>query len=286
LKVGLIGLGAMGRPLAGHLLRAGHAVAVHARRPAAAQPLIAAGAVACADPAALAARSEVIFTIVTSGADVREVTLGEHGIIHGAAAGAVLVDMSTIAPTAAREIAAALSGQGIAMLDAPVSGGSAAARAGTLAMMVGGDAATLARVRPLLECFARPIVHVGGAGAGQVAKACNQAIMVAAIAACAEAARLAQASGVAFAGVRRALLAGSAASRVLEVFGGRMATRDFAAGVEARLHHKDFAIVLGEAHRLGVAAPLAGAVGQQLNALMAQGWGGQDSAALLRLLEV
>jgi 2-hydroxy-3-oxopropionate reductase len=271
--------------MAEHLLRAGHELAVYARRPAALEPLTAAGALACADPATVAAHSEVIFTMITATADVRAVTLGERGIVHGAAAGSVLVDMTTIAPAAACEIAADLATRGIAMLDAPVSGGSSGARNATLAMMIGGDAAVLARVKPLLACFARSIVHVGVQGAGQVAKACNQAIMVAAIEACAEAARLAAASDVDFARVREAMLAGSAASRVLEVFGGKMVHRDFAAGVEARLHHKDFAILLDAAARRGVPLPVAAAVGQQLNALMARGWGGSDSARLLSLLE-
>jgi 2-hydroxy-3-oxopropionate reductase len=193
--------------------------------------------------------------------------------------------MSTIAPAAACAMATALAERGIAMLDAPVSGGSSGAQNATLAVMVGGDAAVLARVRPLLACFARSIVHVGAQGAGQVAKACNQAIMVAAIEACAEAARLAAVSDVDFARVRAAMLCGSAASRVLDVFGGKMARRDFAAGVEARLHHKDFAIVLDHAARCGAPMPVVAAVDQQLNALMARGWGGDDTSRLLPLLE-
>lgn len=276
----------MGRPMAEHLLRAGHQLAVCARRPATLEPLVAAGALLCADPAAVAEQSDVIFTMVTATADVRQVTLGERGIMHGAAAGSVVVDMSTIAPTAAGEIAAVLATRGVAMLDAPVSGGSSGAQNATLAVMVGGDAAVLARVKPLLACFARSIVHVGAQGAGQVAKACNQAIMVAAIEACAEAARLAAASGVDFARVRDAMLSGSAASRVLEFFGEKMVQQNFAAGVEARLHHKDFAILLDAAGRCGVPMPVAAAVWQQLNALMARGWGGSDSARLLSLLEV
>jgi 2-hydroxy-3-oxopropionate reductase len=151
--------------------------------------------------------------------------------------------------------------------------------------MVGGDAAVLARVRPLLACFARSIVHVGAQGAGQIAKACNQAIMVAAIEACAEAARLAAASEVDFARVCDAMLRGSAASRALEFFGGKMVQRDFAAVVEARLHHKDFASLLEQAARRGAPMPIAAAVGQQLNALMARGWGGDDSSRLLTAFE-
>src|SRR6266581_2491796 len=204
MKIGFIGLGVMGRPIAEHLLCAGHELSVYARRSAAAAPLAAAGALAWSSPA------EVVFTMVTGSDDVRQVVLGEGGVIDGAAPGTVVVDMSTIAPGVAREVAAALAARGIAMLDAPVSGGESGARAGTLAIMVGGEAAALERVGPLLSCFAGSVVRVGGCGAGQVAKACNQMVMVAAIEACAEAARLAEAAGVAFERVREALLAGSA----------------------------------------------------------------------------
>ncbi len=285
MRVGFIGLGVMGRPMAGHLLRASHRLSVFARRAEAVLPLVGDGATACASPAEVAAASEVVFTMVTGSDDVREVLLGDRGVIQGAGPGSVVVDMSTIAPTAAREIAAALAERGIAMLDAPVSGGAQGARDATLAVMVGGESTVLARVRPLLECLGRTIVHVGGNGAGQVAKACNQMIMVAAIEACAEAARLADAAGVDFARVREAMLGGSAGSRVLEFFGGKMAVREFSAGVEARLHHKDFGLLATEAARIGVALPVAGAVAQQLNALMALGWGREDTSSLLRVLE-
>jgi 2-hydroxy-3-oxopropionate reductase len=151
--------------------------------------------------------------------------------------------------------------------------------------MAGGSATALDRVRPLLAVLGKTIVHVGASGAGQVAKACNQMVMVAAIEACAEAARLATAHGLDFGRVRAALLAGSAGSRVLDVFGGRMAARDFAAGVEARLHHKDYAIFMDAAARAGCPLPVSAQVWQQLNTLMAQGWGRDDTASLLRVLE-
>jgi len=171
------------------------------------------------------------------------------------------------------------------MLDAPVSGGGQGAIDATLAIMVGGKAAVLERVRPLFEQLGRTIVHIGDNGAGQVAKACNQMIMVATIQASAEALHLAAAAGADPAKVRQALMGGSAGSRVLEVMGRRMVERDFAAGVEARLHHKDFAILLAEAHAMGVPLPVAGMVDQQLNALMARGWGRDDTASLLKVLE-
>lgn len=286
MRLGFIGLGAMGLPMARHLLRAGHTLSVWARRPEAAAALVGAGAAACASPAEVARRSEVVFTVVTASVDVAAITLGDAGLIHGYAPGAIHVDMSTIAPETARHIATRLAERDVAMLDAPVSGGPTGARNATLSIMVGGAAETLARVKPLFEVLGKTVVHIGGQGAGQVAKACNQMVMVAALQASAEAVRLAASSGVDAAQVRKALLGGSAGSRVLEVFGERMLTRDFQAGVEARLHHKDFAILLDGAHRLGCPLPLAGQVGQQLNALMGNGWGHDDSASLLRVLEL
>ncbi|MFA6312993.1 MAG: NAD(P)-dependent oxidoreductase [Sterolibacterium sp.] len=289
MNLGFIGLGAMGRPLAAHLLRAGHALAVWSRRPETKAPLLAAGAQVCASPAEVARHAEIVFTMVTGSDDVAAVVLGDQGLIHGCVAAggqfSTLVDMSTIAPATACHIARSLDERGVRMLDAPVSGGVTAAEGAALAIMVGGPAETLELVRPLFELLGKTIVHVGENGAGQVAKACNQMVMVAAIEAGAEAMRLATASGVDPAKVRQALLAGSAGSRVLEVFGARMVNRDFQAGVEARLHHKDFGILLDEAHRLGCPLPIAAVVGQQLNSLMAQGWGRDDSASLLRVVE-
>ena len=285
LRLGFIGLGAMGRPMVGHLLRAGHKLAIWARRPEAAQPLIEAGAGFFATPAEVASRSDVVFTVVTTGEDVESIALGPQGLIEGFAAGSLLVDMSTIAPGMARSIAERLALRGVDMLDAPVSGGEQGAIAATLAIMVGGKPEVLQRVRTLFAILGKTLVHVGGNGAGQVAKACNQMVMVGAIAAVAEALRLASASGADPAKVWQALSCGSAASRVLEVMGGRMVERNFAAGVEARLHHKDYRILMGEAHRLGIPLPVSAQVWQQLNALMAKGWGPQDTAVLLRVLE-
>ncbi len=282
MKVGFIGLGVMGRPMALHLRRAGYELFVWARRTAGVADL---PATLCATPAELGRYCDVVFTMITSSADVEAVALGPDGLIEGMAPESVLVDCSTIAPETARQIAGKLKAHGIHMLDAPVSGGAQGAIDATLAIMVGGDAAILARLQPLLECLGQRIVHVGSNGAGQVAKACNQMIMVAAIQAVAEAMRLAQASGVDCGKVRQALAGGSAASRVLDVMGERMVRRDFSAGIEARLHHKDFGLVLEAARKIGVPTPLTASIGQQLNALMAQGWGQDDTASLLRVLE-
>ncbi|MBR0568117.1 NAD(P)-dependent oxidoreductase [Azoarcus sp. L1K30] len=285
MKVGLVGLGAMGMPMARHLMAAGHALAVWARRPESAAVLAREGVAVCATPAALAARSEIVISIVTGSVDVEALITGRDGLAQGFAAGAIHVDMSTIAPETARRMAAHCAGIGVGWLDAPVSGGAQGALDATLAIMVGGDEATLERVRSLLEVLGTRIVHVGPAGAGQVAKACNQMVMVSAIQACAEAMHLARAHGVDVGAVRKALMGGSAASRMLDLMGGRMVRRDFAAGVEARLHHKDFGILMHEAVTLGVPLPVAAQVWQQLNALMASGMGGDDTASLLRVLE-
>lgn len=283
MKVGFIGLGVMGRPMALHLQQAGHELFVWARRPASASGL---PATCCATPAELGRHCAVVFTVITSSADVEAVALGEAGLINGLAPDSVLVDCSTIAPDAARRIAAKLGEKGIHLLDAPVSGGAQGAIDATLAIMAGGEAAVLERVRPLLECLGTRIVHVGPNGAGQVAKACNQMIMVAAIQAVAEAMHVAAAAGVDCAKVKAALAGGSAASRVLDVMGERMVSGDYAAGIEARLHHKDFGLLLEAARRSGAAVPLAAVVAQQLNALMAQGWGRDDTASLRRVLQV
>lgn len=285
MEVGFVGLGAMGRPMAQHLQRAGHRLHLWARRPDSLAPFEGSGAVVHATPAAVAAATEVAFTIITTSADVERVALGAGGFVEGARPDWVHVDMSTIAPGTTRRIATALAARGAAMLDAPVSGGSAAAEAGTVAMMVGGDEAVLERVRPLLATFSRAIVHVGGNGAGEVAKACNQMVMVSAIQACAEAIALARAHGVDPAKVREALMGGSAASRMLDIMGDRMIRRDHAPGIEARLHHKDFGILMDEAARLGVPLPIAGQVWQQLNALMARGGAHDDTSSLIRVVE-
>ena len=285
MRVGFVGLGVMGLPMAGHLLAAGHDVAVWARRPESAAPIVAAGAAACGSPAELAARSEVVISIVTASADVEQLAFGPGGLIEGFAPGSIHVDMSTIAPGTARRLAARYAGHSIAWLDAPVSGGGQGAIDATLALMVGGRADVLERVRPLFACLGKTVVHMGEAGAGQVAKACNQMIMVSVIQAVAEAMRLAGAHGLDLAKVLEALQGGSAASRVLDVMGGRMARRDFVAGIQARLHHKDFAILMDEARQRGAPLPLAAQTWQQLNALMALGGGRLDTASLLKVLE-
>ncbi|HMW16671.1 MAG TPA: NAD(P)-binding domain-containing protein [Accumulibacter sp.] len=285
MSVGFVGLGAMGRPMTLHLLRAGHRLAVWSRRPASVEPLRAAGAEICATAAAVARQSTVTFTMLTADADLEQVVLGPDGLLAGWAAGSILVDMGTMSPTLTRRLAQRLAQAGVDMLDAPVSGGEQGAIDATLAIMVGGRESVLERVRPLLARLGKTIVHIGDHGAGQVAKACNQMIMVGAIQAVAEALHLSSAAGVDPRRVRQALSGGSAGSRVLDLMGRRMVDRDFTAGVEARLHHKDFHIVSDDAHRLAVPLPVSAPVAQQLNALVAKGWGNCDTSALLCVLE-
>ncbi len=285
MRVGFIGLGVMGRPMAGHLLAAGHELAVWARRPESTAPLAEQGALVCASPAELAARSEVVITIVTNSRDVEGVAFGARGLAEGFVAGSVHVDMSTIAPSTARALAERYAARDVGWIDAPVSGGERAATEASLAIMAGGKAETLAWVRPLLDCLGRTLVHVGDAGAGQVAKACNQMVMVSAIQACAEAMHLGRANKVDLVALRNALMGGSANSKMLDLMGDRMVRRDFVNGIQARLHHKDFGIVLNEAAALGTPLPVAAQVWQQLNALMGQGWGMDDTSSLLRVLE-
>ena len=289
MRVGLIGLGTMGQAMAERLIGAGFDLHVWARRAASTNSLVARGATLCESPAELARRVEIVCTNVTSSADVEALVTGADGLIVGLKPGALHIDFSTIAPETARRIASAYSARGVDFIDAPVSGGGQAARSGTLAIMWGGNVARAdelaARLQPVFDCVGKRAVYVGAPGAGQVAKACNQMVMVAAIEAVAEAALLASAHELDFAKVHQAMGGGSAASRVLEVFGERMVRRDFAAGVEARLHYKDFGLLLGEAVRLGAPLPIAASVMQQLNALMAQGGAKEDTSALLRVLE-
>ena len=285
MRLGFIGLGVMGRPMARNLMRHGHEMGVYTRRPESAAPLVEAGARRYDTPAALAAACEVVFSMVTTSSDVEEVALGEDGVVHGARPGAVFVDMETISPAVARDVALRLAARGVDMLDAPVSGGPAGAEQATLSIMAGGEAHVFERVKPLFECLGKTIVHMGGNGAGQATKACNQLALLVTAQGVAEALTLARRSGLAPAKVREVMLGGIAASRVLELFGGRMIERDFAAGIEARLYHKDLGIVLELAHRMGQGLPAGAVVMQQINALIGQGGGGDDLSSILKITE-
>jgi len=285
LQVGFIGLGAMGRPMALNLIKGGYPLRVYGRRPETMAPLSEAGAVACDSPGDAARGCDVVFTMVTTTQDVIEVVLGERGVITGAKPGSVAVDMGTISPAATRKIAARLSEAGIEALDAPVSGGAIGAVNGTLSIMVGGKAETLARVRPLFSCMGKSIVHVGPSGAGQVTKACNQVVMLTTLLGLAEAFGFARKTGLDPGKAYESLSGGIAECRILEVLGKRMVERNYVPGIEARLHYKDLQIVLEEAHTLGVAMPATALVTQIFNALIGRGGGSEDSSQLAEIIE-
>ena len=282
--VGFIGLGIMGRPMALNLIKAGYDLVVHARRPESMLPLAEAGARMAESPAAVARDASIVFTMVSDTPDVEEVILGPEGVIQGVRPDAVVVDMSTIAPSSTRMIAERLRAVGAAMLDAPVSGGEAGAKAGTLSIMVGGELAAFARVQPLFEAMGGNVVHVGPNGAGQVCKSCNQIVVGATIAGVAEAILLAQASGVDPLKVREALLGGFAGSRILEVHGLRMIEGDYTPGFKSRLHRKDMQIVLASAQELGISLAAAAMVAECLDLLVERGLGEEDSAAIFEVI--
>jgi 2-hydroxy-3-oxopropionate reductase len=282
--LGFIGLGTMGAPMASRLLHAGHRMTVYARRPEAMAPLLSAGAGRASSPADVAARSDVILTMVTDTRAVEEVVLGKNGVIEGARPGSVLIDHSTISPAGARRIAAQLKTRGVEMLDAPVSGGAAAAEAGTLAIMVGGEEAVLEQCRPILEAFGRTLVYIGPSGAGQIAKACNQICIVVNQLGAAEAMLLAERSGVDPSRVKAALMAGFAASRILDLQAPKMIARDFDGKIESRLHHKDILIALDMARELGLELPASAVGAHVLTELQQRGGAKQDSAAVFTIL--
>ncbi len=285
LNLGYIGLGIMGRPVALNLLRAGYPLFVWGRRPERLQPILEAGGQACESPAALAESAHVIFTNLSDTPDVEAVVLGHHGLVKGVRPGTVVVDMSTISPSATRVMAARLRERGAELLDAPVSGGQQGAIAGTLSIMVGGAREAFERVRPLLEVVGKNIVHCGESGAGQITKACNQVVIAQTLAGVAEAFVLARGAGVDPARVREALLGGFANSRVLETHGLRMLEDNYQPGFKARLHQKDMHIVLETARELGIALPGAALTTQYVNALVGGGMGEIDSSAIYRIIE-
>ena len=285
MKVAFIGLGIMGRPMALNLLKAGHSVFVHGRRPESMAPLAQAGCNGCASMAEAAAQAEVTIIMVSDTHDVKQVLFAEGGVAEGAQPGSVVVDMSTISPTATQRYAERLAQRGVAMLDAPVSGGDVGAINATLSIMVGGKPDVFERVKPLFEALGKNIVLVGDHGAGQVAKACNQIVVAVTIEAVAEALTFARQSGVDPAKVRDALMGGFAASRILEVHGKRMLDNNYQPGFKTRLHQKDMNIVMETAKELGLALPASALVMQHMNALMATGDAELDSSAVMKVVE-
>ncbi|HWP35525.1 MAG TPA: 2-hydroxy-3-oxopropionate reductase [Thermodesulfobacteriota bacterium] len=282
--LGVIGLGIMGRPVAARLLAAGHPVFLHSRS-GVPEELVAKGGRPCGSPAEVARAAEVVFTVVTDTAAVEAVLFGPGGAAEGLSPGKVVVDLSSIAPDAAREFARRLAAQGVEMLDAPVSGGDIGAAAGTLTIMVGGSPATFERVRPILAHLGTTITHIGPNGDGQVAKVANQIVVGLTIEAVAEALLFAARAGADPARVRQALLGGFAGSRILEVHGERMLTRRFEPGGRIAIQQKDLDLALTAARRLGLPLPLTARTQQLFSACVAQGGAGWDHSALVRALE-
>jgi 3-hydroxyisobutyrate dehydrogenase len=284
-RVGFIGLGIMGRGMAANLLRAGFPLTVWNRTPQRAQPLGAAGAAVAANPAELAAASDIIITCVSDTPDVEAVILGEHGVIHGIRPGSLVIDMSTISPQATRSIAAALAERGVDMLDAPVSGGSEGAAQGTLSIMVGGEAAALERAMPVLQAMGQRITPVGPHGAGQTVKLVNQVLVVGNCLAMCEALLLAQAGGVDLARALEAVSGGAAGSWMLSQRGPQILARDWRPGFTIALQQKDLRLVLEAADQQAVPLPGTALIFQLYRALEARGLSGDGNHALVKALE-
>ncbi|MDD2883606.1 MAG: NAD(P)-dependent oxidoreductase [Dechloromonas sp.] len=282
MKIGFIGLGIMGRPMALNLLQGGHQLTVWARRAESMQPLLDAGAQGAASATEAARGVDLVISMVADAPDVAQVM---RAVATAATPGLVAVDMSTIAPAAARQIGQALASAGVDFVDAPVSGGEVGAIAGSLSIMAGGSDAAFARALPAFECMGKNIVHVGASGAGQVTKAANQIVTGMGVLAVAEAMAFASKNGVDRSKVREALLGGFAYSKILENHGQRMLDRNFKPGFKSWMHEKDMNIVMQTAHELGLCLPGAAATAQMFNAMVGSGLGEEDSIALLKLLE-
>ncbi len=280
-RAGFVGLGIMGAPMAQNLLKAGFEVTVWNRTAARMEPLVAAGARPAASPAEVAAASDVTVSCVTNSADVEQVALGPGGVIEGAPRGSVYIDCSTIAPGTARSVASRLATKGIEMLDAPISGGDVGAKAGTLAIMVGGEAATFERCLPVLQAMGKTIVHVGPAGAGQVVKLCNQVAGGLNLLAMAEAITLSRRAGVDPAKMLEVVSAGAAGSWMLSNLGPRAVNGDFAPGFMVDLMQKDLRLVLDAANETHTPLPGSALVSQLFQSIQAEGRGRDGTQSLV-----
>jgi 2-hydroxy-3-oxopropionate reductase len=285
LKLGFIGLGIMGAPMAGHLRAAGHALFVSTRSQCP-QALIDAGAVACHTARDVAERADIVFIMVPDTPDVESVLFGPTGVAVGLSSGKVVVDMSSISPIETKAFARKINALGCDYLDAPVSGGEVGAKAASLTIMVGGPEAVFARVQPLFALMGRNITHVGGNGDGQTTKVANQIIVALNIAAVAEALVFASKAGADPAKVRQALMGGFASSRILEVHGERMIKRTFNPGFRIGLHQKDLNLALQGAKSLGVSLPQTAGAAQLMQACAANGLSQMDHSALVQALEL
>jgi 2-hydroxy-3-oxopropionate reductase len=284
LKLGFIGLGIMGGPMAGHLVNAGHQVFINTRSKLP-EALASSSAVQCASPQEVASIADIIFTMVPDTPDVEKVLFGEKGIASGLSKGKIVVDMSSISPIATKEFAKKINALGCDYLDAPVSGGELGAKNATLSIMVGGEDAVFEKVKPVFELMGKNINLVGGNGDGQTAKVANQIIVALNIEAVAEALLFAAKAGADPAKVRQALMGGFASSKILEVHGERMVKRTFDPGFRIELHQKDLNLALSSARALGVSLPNTATAQELFNSCSAHGGKAWDHSAMVRALE-
>ena len=284
LKLGFVGLGIMGTPMAGHLIDAGHEVFINTRSKVP-EGLASSSAVQCSSPQEVASKADIIFTMVPDTPDVEKVLFGDNGIASGLTKGKVVVDMSSISPISTKEFAKKINALGCDYLDAPVSGGELGAKNATLSIMVGGDEGVFEKVKPVFELMGKNINLVGGNGDGQTAKVANQIIVALNIEAVAEALLFASKAGADPAKVRQALMGGFASSKILEVHGERMVKRTFDPGFRIELHQKDLNLALNRARALGVSLPNTATAQELFNSCAAHGGKAWDHSAMVRALE-
>jgi len=283
-RIGLIGLGIMGKPMANNLLNAKHNLGLYARNPQSLSSFNNNNIKIFSSPAELSQNCQITITIVSDSPDAEEIIRGNDGIIHGAQPKHLVIDMSTISPELTRSISQDLAAKDIDMLDAPVSGGEQGAIDGSLSIMVGGKSESFNKALPIFEVLGKNIVHIGDHGAGQVSKACNQILAAQTIAAVAEAFLLAKSSGVDASKVRQALLGGFANSKVLELHGKRMLENNYKPGFKAELHFKDIGIALNSAKENNISIPGTERVERYLRNIVEQGNGELDSSAIAKLV--
>jgi len=285
-RVGFVGLGLMGAPMARNLMEAGHELVLYNRTSDKAEELAKAGEARVADsPREVARESAITITMLPGPPEVEEVIAGERGLLEGAREGSLLVDMSTSSPILAQELTRAARNREVGMLDAPVSGADVGAMEGTLSIMVGGEEEHFERARPLFDVMGEKVVHVGPPGTGQVVKACNQIVVALTIEAVAEALVLGSKAGVDPAKILDVLSGGLAANRVMEIKREKLLSHDFTPGGKVEFHRKDLTIALEASREYGVPLPVTGVVDQMFGSLMATGRGGWDHSALVTLIE-
>lgn len=283
-KIGFIGLGIMGRPMAKHLLKAGYQLLVLTKSKSA-EELQKEGAKAFDDPSQLAAEADIVITMLPDSPEVETIVMGDKGVLSGIRKGSLFIDMSTIAPATSVALFEAFAKKGVEALDAPVSGGQAGAEGATLSIMVGGTESAFQRAVTVFEKMGKNIIHIGKPGAGQTTKACNQIVVGLTIQAVAEALTLAKKAGVDVAKVRAALLGGFAQSKILDLHGQRIIDRNFKPGFKVKLHRKDMNIALQTGKQLSVPLPASSIVASQMDALLARGDAELDHSSLALLAE-